>query len=485
MRSVGNSRDQDADAVGVAADGHDMGVAGRSVAREVGGLSWAMPVMAALLMAQLAWGGANDGVSSAVAAFADALVAGVIVYRAPAGSRFWRRAGVPLCLFGGALMWSAVPAVMPGLPGVSVRPAADLFGLAMAKALATTLLFVAAALLGYRSGSPARLVRWLTIFGIGYILYAAADAIDWLYDAAHAARYAGTLGNTNAAGIIFAVVALLAGSVVLSPGEEGRALRLVALAGTAVALILCAMTGSRSAVLLAVLFGGVMLASRLMRRDTAAPPIGAVAIGAVALLGLVTIVALITPMADRSSYLAADAGLRWDSIRHYAGLAWSSPVWGYGLGSFFEINLQTLTPDTASTYWNFGAAHNAPIQLAMEAGLPCLALLLIALVIIGRQIVTAQRDWWSVASLCAIGAIGGSAMIDIALNVPAIAALFAVLAGALWGSALARHVSIRHASLRRASRLRASPGRLRPQRVAHRHRGSAKDRGQPVVEPTI
>lgn len=479
MRSPGTSQDQHADALRSATRDRAGAVPDHKLERDSGRLAWATPLIAALLMMELALGGANDGVSSGVASFATALVAGFVLYRSPGESRFWGRARVPLCLFGGALLWSALPAVVP----VSVRPAADLFGLALAKALATTLLLVAAALLAYRSGSPARLVRWLTIFGIVYILYAAVDAIDWLYDAAHATRYAGTLGNTNAAGIVFAVVALLAGGVVLSPGEEGRegrALRLAALAGCAVALILCAMTGSRSAVLLAVLFGGVMLALRLIRRDGAAPPIGAVAIGAVALLGLVTIVALITPMADRSSYLAADAGLRWDSIRHYAGVAWSSPVWGYGLGSFFEINLQTLTPGTAPIYWNFGAAHNAPIQLVMEAGLPCLALLLIGLAIMARQVFTVRRDWSSVAVLCAIGAIGGSAMIDIALNVPAIAALFAVLVGALWGSALAGHVSLRRASLRRRS-----VGRPRPQRVAHRHRGSPKDRGQPIVEPTV
>jgi len=97
----------------------------------------------------------------------------------------------------------------------------------------------------------------------------------------------------------------------------------------------------------------------------------------------------------------------------------------------------------APLYWNFGAAHNAPVQLAIEAGWPGLALLLVALAAIGWQIARARRDWWSVAPLCALAAIAGSAMIDIALNVPAVVALFAVLLGSVWGAALASGTATR------------------------------------------
>jgi O-antigen ligase len=437
-------------------------------------LRWAPPLIALLVFAQIVAGGANDGMASALAACADALVALAVLALSPTASGFWRFARWPIALLAVALVWGALPAILPHAMaqalGVPANPAADMVGLAFDKALTTSLLLIVAALLSYRTGSARDLVRWLTLVGMIYSVYAAVDAIDWLTDSARAARYGGTIGNPNAAGIGFAAIALLAGGLVLAPDTEHMLLRLAALAGSAVALVLCALTGSRSAILLAVLFGVLLLVRRWRRWQDGRPPLRLVAPAALALVMLMGVVAILTPVANRSAYLPEDAGSRWAVVEHFTMIANEHSVWGHGLGSFFEVNQRTLTADTAPLYWNFGAAHNAPVQVALETGWPGLILLGLALATIAVQVLAARRDWWSIAPLCATGAIGGSAMVDIALNVPALAAFAAILSGAVWGAALA------NGSARR---------RTQPQRQPHRHRRTAEDRNEPVVEATI
>lgn len=421
-------------------------------------LGWAAPALAVLIVTQILAGGANQAVSSAIAAFADALLAIAVIALSPAASRFWRLARLPLALLAAALLWAALPGLLPRGAGEALampaNPAADLFGLALAKALATTLLTIVAALLAYRAGSARGVVRVLTLAGLVYVAWAAVDAVDWLYDSARAARYSGTIGNPNAAGIVFAAIALLAGGLALAPDDEPMALRLAALAGSAVALVLCALTGSRSAVLLALLGGALLLVRRWRRWQDGRPSLRLLGPAALAMLVLLVLVAVLTPVADRSAYLPEDAGSRWAVIDHYAGVANASPLWGHGLGSFYEVNQHTLTAEVAPLYWNFGAAHNAPVQLAIEAGWPGLALLLIALAAIAFQIARARRDWWSVAPLCALAAITGSAMVDIALNVPAVAGLFAILLGSVWGAALASGAATRRSWTARSSHRR-------------------------------
>lgn len=437
-------------------------------------LRWAPALLAGLVFAQILAGGANDGVSSAIAACADALVVLAVLALSPAASRFWRFARWPIALFAAALLWSALPAILPQdlaqALGMPANPAADMVGLAFAKALATTLLLIVAASLAYRAGSARVLVRWLTLIAMAYSVYAALDALDWLTDSARAARYSGTIGNPNAAGIVFAAIALLAGGLVLAPEAEPVALRLAALASSAVALVLCALTGSRSALLLAFLFGALLLVRRWRRWQDGRPPLRLVAPAVLALFVLMAVVAILTPVANRSAFLPEDAGSRWAVIDHFTEIANEQPVWGHGLGSFFAVNQRTLTAETAPLYWNFGAAHNAPVQVALESGWPGLVLLVAALAALGLRILAARRDWWSIAPLCALGAILGSAMVDIALNVPAVTALAALLLGAVWGAALAG------GSARR---------RPHPQRKPHRHRRTAEDRDEPVVEAAV
>lgn len=435
---------------------------------------WAEAVLTLLLYLQLAAGGANDGPGSALAAIAQAGAVIAILLTVPPTSRFWHHARVPLYLLAGALAWAAIPALLPAslrdTLGMAEHPAPDLFVLEWSKAAAAALTLTIAALLGYRAGTARALVQWIAAAGVIYLGYAAIDAIDWLADSQHGTRYAGTIGNTNAAGIVFAAIALLGGGVALAPEETARWQRIGALAATGVALILCAMTGSRSAILLAVLLGVVMLALR--RREVADRHLTwrRMLPGTLLLVALMIAAAMLTPVANRSGYLPEDAASRGAIIAHYAAISAEAPIWGFGAGSFFAVNLHTLTSGTAPLYWNFGAAHNAPLQAAIEIGWPGLLLNLGAIGAILFAIARARRDWWSTVALCAIGAIAGSAMIDIALNVPAIVALTCLLLGGAWGAAL-----------RSGSRAR----RRQAQRHPHRDGRVRRDREQAVTEAAV
>lgn len=435
---------------------------------------WVPAAVAILVFVQIFEGGANNGVASAVASFADAVVVLVILIMSPAKSRFWRRGRWPLFLFATTFLWAALPVFLPnGLAqtlGIPANPAADMVGLAFAKSQATILLLLGSATFSYRTGSARRVVRWLTWAAMVYSVYAAVDAVEWLTDTARATRYSGTIGNPNAAGIVFATIAILTGGLVLAPDDEPPALRFAALTSSALSLVLCALTGSRSAFLLAVIFGGVLLAWRGRRWQDGPPRLRLVGFTALALLLLMIVVAFLTPVADRTGYLPGDAASRWSIVTHFTEVANEQPVWGHGLGSFFEVNRHALTADTAPLYWNFGAAHIAPVQVAIETGWPGLIFVAIAFAMIAGQIFAARGDWWSIAPLCAVGAIAGSAFVDIALNVPAIAALAAILLGAVWGASLASG---------------SAPRRRSPQRVSNRHRRTAHDINKPVVETPV
>ncbi len=89
--------------------------------------------------------------------------------------------------------------------------------------------------------------------------------------------------------------------------------------------------------------------------------------------------------------------------------------------------------------WSFNAAHCAPLQAMLEGGAPFLLLLAAALAVTLGQIAHAwaRRAAASAVSIAALAAgllAFGCALVDIALNVPAVAAFAAAALGLAWGS---------------------------------------------------
>jgi hypothetical protein len=91
--------------------------------------------------------------------------------------------------------------------------------------------------------------------------------------------------------------------------------------------------------------------------------------------------------------------------------------------------------------WDFGAAHVAVLQAALEGGLPFAGLLCAAVVMLAAPALRAPESGRT-RGVLAQGAAAASLLAllcsfgDIALNVPAVAAFAALLLGAVWSNAV-------------------------------------------------
>ncbi len=126
------------------------------------------------------------------------------------------------------------------------------------------------------------------------------------------------------------------------------------------------------------------------------------------------------------------------------------PLFGYGLGSYRQLNQAHVPPADADYLWDLGAAHQPILQAVLEGGAP-FAIALVGAV--GWLIAATLRGLFKPAKdqplalgvVLSAGLIFTVAQIDIALNVPATASLAMLLLGLGWGWSTGR-------SIRRLSR---------------------------------
>jgi hypothetical protein len=150
----------------------------------------------------------------------------------------------------------------------------------------------------------------------------------------------------------------------------------------------------------------------------------------------------------------AQVGWRWETVAldfsqrmmgygHFFRLAALHPLFGIGLGGFRALNQAALTPASAPYLWDYGAAHMAILQAALEGGWPYALLLLAATLALAVPVLLVRTPFVAlggVASGMMAAAVlaGVCSMDDIALNVPAISALAALLLGASLGASVPR-----------------------------------------------
>jgi O-antigen ligase len=424
-------------------------------------LRWAPALIAAVITLEVAIGGANGWATRPAAALANAAVAALILLATDHGSRIWVRMRVPFLLFVAALLWALLPHLMPmtiaAWIGVPANPAPDRLWPELAEAISRLTLVMAAAAASYRLGAARPFVLALALAGALYAGWMICTPLPWRFlTAAGQGRFAATIGNWNAAGAYFGMIAALCLAAILARGRARHwgwhALFALPLLAT---LLLCMATQSRSAFTLTAM----ALAIGLVWHGRAASLLASKR-QALTLIVPITLAAMMVAylgagaLFPRYLALSADGLSRWDIITTYFGYTLESPLWGFGPGSFFEVNQARLTTATALRFWNFGAAHNAALQIALEAGWPALLLLAVGVIAIGRDV--ARRSWGAedIGLIGALGIAAGASMVDIAWNVPAIGAFSCVLLGVLWG---ARPAHAPTAQLRR----RSSTGRAR------------------------
>jgi len=318
------------------------------------------------------------------------------------------------------------------------------------------------------AASPSRLrfcIMALLVIGAlhtlgGLILFAVEpDTVAGLSKGAHRWRFTGTLLNGNAAASSMAMTCVLAAGYLRSAirrlqqtpsGARSGAIIRLAIAGALIFLIggATALTTSRTALLaeivavFAVLFwpSGDTKSRRVEQKPKRGiPPSVWGALAATLCLALAVFLTQGETL-GRAATFHDDANLRLTVYGWTIGKGGAAPIFGYGLGSFGSVILQGLGPDLVGMIWNLGAAHNAWIQAAFEGGAPFAVLLTLSIlaaaapVIVGppaNSVLRAMRV--RLLAVLAVAAVCGS--VDIALNVPAVAAQAMVVLGLLAGVA--------------------------------------------------
>jgi O-antigen ligase len=366
------------------------------------------------------------------------------------------RALLPVAAIAGlAALWAAVPLVATSFAGIAVSPplVPDLMAGEFLELFADVAALACGFLIARGRIGVGDVLHWLIVFGAAELLFGLAlrqageTSGFGMWTPNPAGRFGGTIGNANVEACFAAVVAILA------YGQAMIAMRRRRAKGTTIALMLriafywlavllgvgaCVATASRTTTVLIIAGIVVLTARRWWRRHNlrrAALPVG--------LVGIIVVAVLATAYSDllfeRFGDVNGGAGGRVEMWSHYLALAERSPWFGYGLGGFSTAAAHSLTdPITAQHLWAVNSAHNLFLQLWIQAGIPYLALILLAAGWVGFGIARNLRrdrvDLQGLSLLIAILIVIGCSMVDIALDVPAIAALLLFLAGLAWGA---------------------------------------------------
>jgi O-antigen ligase len=355
-----------------------------------------------------------------------------------------------------ALIWASLPALVGGPAHLPMQawPVPDAFPLELAKLIGMFACLLTGAALGSRPGVTRHLFDVFVVMAIAYLtLTLVMRQIDPFTVFGHdkglqRIRFTGTLFSANAAACIFAVIAIMAfgraqlawRNAIAGAWQTGPSV-LLAVSGLTVLMALgaCALTRSRVSLVLALIAATIMLLRQ--HRRTLLPRAGQRTarwvLLATILAALAVVILLALPTIGRFETLSGDVSDRLFGMQHFLAMADRSPWFGYGLGSFPALNVATLQDRDVDILWNLGAAHNAPIQAALEAGWPFLLLITAGIVIAVMKTVQARRmetpDPLMMAQLLAVALIFACSLADIALNVPAVCALAAFLSGTALG----------------------------------------------------
>ncbi len=283
--------------------------------------------------------------------------------------------------------------------------------------------------------SAERWRRW------AWIAIAAAGAIegiiglrDWtqtvIFQGDPSWRIFGTMYNPNVLAS-YLVLTIAAGAVVLAMAwrgtrEQPDRPRLALIGAGFAVLIGCAallLTASRAG-LLGAMFGVIVFAAAAPTRIRARWLV----IGA---LGLIVLMVLAPPLRNRivsATTQSHSAVFRWYTWVGTAEMVQAKPVLGFGPGTWEHAHPQFARVGFTRM------AHQTPLQVAAEAGLPALLLVLGGVTLIGRRLVRGLRSEGlpaveSAAGLAALAAIGLHNLADYTWYVPAVGLTLAAVAG--------------------------------------------------------
>jgi len=402
-----------------------------------------------LLVSGMVWNGYDSASGKAVSGIANGLAFSLAAFHFPPSARF-RAAARPLLLCATlAFLWVVLPrsGSLP-FPGGPVTLAPDM---AMAE------------MVGYWAGVAALFcgalaARDARTRSAAFLLLAAAVAAVLLFGLvlrftplgewadygplARQGRFLSTVGNANVTAALAGASALLALWPLVDRQPLGltgrRALPLRIAMGLVLAVDLTAMVATASRfTIIAFFLGALWLAWPAMRARPAReryPIAGLMALAIAAALYFAPNAGLLS---SRLGRLGVEAGDRLFMWHHYAGLALSAPLNGYGYGGFPSLNSAMLTSlEAARALSTVNSPHNILLQLVLVGGLPY-ALLIGAAAALWLRDLAARLKGKRIgprraAPLAALALLLASAMVDISLDYPVSTSIALFLAGLLW-----------------------------------------------------
>lgn len=256
-----------------------------------------------------------------------------------------------------------------------------------------------------------------------------------LFDLSDRLRWNVHYADFNAAGSYFVMAALLAAALAVRANGARRAAWIVCGIAIAVALWL---TSSR----VALLAGAVAPAAVCMCRELARGRARATRAAALAVAGLVVLIVIAVALPQRgsqkSSWLATD--VRLGLMQTGARMIGSHPLFGIGLGGFYQRSGEFSTPELIAKFpvAVHENAHNNFLQVAAELGVA--AGVLFAWVIAGSLLVIAMRaftadDPFRLVVLAAVAAFALTCIGGHPLLIPEPGYAFWTILGVATGSA--------------------------------------------------
>ena len=301
--------------------------------------------------------------------------------------------------------------------------------------------------------------RWLCVFTLAY----AAIALTLYFSGAGQRNYRldAALSSANAAASLFGVLAIAALGLIVR-GARGRltqtagastpaSLRWLAIivetplafAAFVLSLACLLMTASRGGLIASVIALAVFalaLGIQSLRWRGARLGLMASPLALAALLFALLFARGGGPVIDRFALAEHDMEVRRILAETHWRLFLERPWFGHGLNSFHDLNAGALTLDNWRALYNAGSVHNIYVQALEEtgiAGLVLWVLMLGPLLLRAFVRVVGARSGveWAAAALAISFLLLLHGLVDFALQVPAIAALFAFMLGAFIGRA--------------------------------------------------
>lgn len=334
-----------------------------------------------------------------------------------------RGVGAAVWPLGGFLAWTALATA------TSVYLHASIVMLLQMTATVGLLVLVAALFADQRW----RLAGWVAVATAGAI-EAVIGLRDWTQTAIFQGdlswRIFGTTQNPNIlAGYLLAVIPavivvfMLQREALARSEDRPRIALIAAFFALLVTVAALALTGSRAGMLGTISAAAVLLAGMPTRVRPSW-----VAAGAVALIVLVIVAPPLRQRVMAATAESHSAAFRWHTWAGTVDMIAERPLTGFGPGTY-----EYSYPQFARVGFT-RMAHQAPLQIASEAGLPALALILAAVLMLARTLMRGLREGGGVAVECAAAlaamvGVGVQNLADYSWHVPATGLTLSVVIG--------------------------------------------------------